>query len=112
MSTPEIPTSGDYADAYPNSSRVFDGSAVPTPAGLVPIRVPRREVRLAGGEPPVRLYDTSGPKVTDVREGLPTYRRHWILVRNDVEEIDVRMTRPEDNGYRTSVEEKARLEKL
>ena len=61
MSTPENPTSGDYADAFPNSFRVFDESSVPTPSGPVPIRVPMREVRLSGGEPSIRLYDTSGP---------------------------------------------------
>jgi len=81
MSTPEIPSSGDYADAYPNSFRVFDESSVPTASGPVPIRVPMREVRLAGGEPPVRLYDTSGPKVADVREGLPKLRAPWVEAR-------------------------------
>jgi phosphomethylpyrimidine synthase len=81
MSTPENPTSGDYADAFPNSFRVFDESSVPTPAGLVPIRVPMREVRLAGGEPPIRLYDTSGPRVADVRDGLPKLRAPWVEAR-------------------------------
>ena len=33
-----------------------------------PLRVPFREVSLSGGEPPVRLYDTSGPQVT-IRAG-------------------------------------------
>ncbi len=82
MSTPEIPSSGDYADAFPNSFRVFDESSVATPAGPVPIRVPMREVRLANGEPPVRLYDTSGPRVTDVRVGLPKLRAPWVEARS------------------------------
>ena len=81
MSTPEIPTSGDYADAFPSSFRVFDESSVPTPSGPVPIRVPMREVRLSGGEPPVRLYDTSGPRVADVRDGLPKLRAPWVEAR-------------------------------
>ena len=90
------------------------------------VRVPFREVaphptrdRLGRAEEneTVRLYDASGPWGDpafkgDVREGLPAYRRHWILERGDVQEIDGRATRPEDNGYRNSVEEQARLEKL
>ena len=34
-----------------------------------------REVRLADGEAPVRLYDTSGPRSADVRDGLPRAAR-------------------------------------
>ena len=62
------------------------------------IRVPMREVILAdthtdlGGEknPPVRVYDTSGPytdpKVTiDLRTGLQSVRSTWIEERNDTE---------------------------
>ena len=30
-----------------------------------------REIALSGGEPPLRVYDTSGPQGFDVREGLP-----------------------------------------
>jgi len=42
----------------------------------------------------VRVYDTSGPwgdpaLRTDVREGLPSLRRHWILARGDVQEYAV-----------------------
>ncbi len=90
------------------------------------VRVPFREItphptrdRFGRAEEneTVRLYDASGPWGDpafrgDVREGLPAYRRHWILERSDVEEIDGRATRPEDNGYRNSVEEQARLDKL
>ncbi len=83
MSTPADTTtpSGDYADAYPNSFRVFDESAVTSADGLVPVRVPMREVRLSGGEPPIRLYDTSGPKIADVRQGLPKLREPWVGAR-------------------------------
>ena len=68
--------SSDYGDAYPNSHKVYvdDG----------PVRVPMREVSLSGGEPPVRLYDTSGPRGSDVREGLPPVRQDWIATRRDV----------------------------
>ncbi|MBL8681501.1 MAG: phosphomethylpyrimidine synthase ThiC [Myxococcales bacterium] len=40
--------------------------------------VPMREIRLSGGEPPVRVYDTTGPQGHDVREGLPKLRKPWI----------------------------------
>ena len=48
------------------------------------VRVPMREIALSGGEPPLHVYDTSGPLGVDVREGLPELRREWIRAR-DVE---------------------------
>jgi phosphomethylpyrimidine synthase len=62
---------------------------ITAPGGRV--RVPAREVALSGGEPPFRLYDTSGPYTdsgarTDVRQGLPPLRRSWVLERGDVDE--------------------------
>jgi phosphomethylpyrimidine synthase len=59
------------------------------------LRVPFREVSQSEGNPPIRLYDTSGfhtdPLIpVDVREGLPALRRHWILERSDVEEYEGR----------------------
>jgi phosphomethylpyrimidine synthase len=47
-----------------------------------------REVALAGGAPPVRLYDTSGPEGCDVRTGLPTPRDAWVRARGDVVEVE------------------------
>ncbi|MFC4104841.1 phosphomethylpyrimidine synthase ThiC [Micromonospora zhanjiangensis] len=47
------------------------------------IRVPFAEVELTGGEPPVRLYDTSGPG-SDPDVGLPPLRGPWIAARGDV----------------------------
>ena len=81
MSTPEITAPGDYAGAFPNSFRVHDESSLETPHGPLAIRVPMREVRLTGGEPAVRLYDTSGPRVDDVRQGLPKLRAPWVEAR-------------------------------
>jgi phosphomethylpyrimidine synthase len=46
-----------------------------------------REVTLAGGEPPVLLYDTSGPAAVDPRLGLPAIRRAWIADRGGVAEV-------------------------
>ncbi|MFC3578863.1 phosphomethylpyrimidine synthase ThiC [Sphingomonas hylomeconis] len=54
-------------------------------------------------EPPLRVYDTSGPytdpnALIDINAGLHELRRDWILARGDVEEYDAREIRPEDNG--------------
>ncbi len=58
------------AEDFPSSERVYrtDGD----------LRIPEREIRLGGGEPPLRVYDTSGPAGHDVREGLPKLRQPWI----------------------------------
>ena len=42
--------------------------------------------------PPITVYDTSGPFTDpnieiDIRKGLPRIREQWILDRNDVEEL-------------------------
>jgi phosphomethylpyrimidine synthase len=67
--------------------------------------VAMREIMLepSCGEPPLRVYDTSGPYTDpkariDINVGLPTLRRDWILARGDVEEYAAREARPEDNG--------------
>src|SRR5437867_13254529 len=56
------------------------------------IRVPMREIALSGGEPPLVLYDTSGPYTdpdtrTDIKRGLPPLRLPWVLGRADVEQL-------------------------
>ena len=77
------------------------------------LRVPFREISLAptksiNGEleanEPVRVYDTSGPWADpefhgDVEQGLPPLRAKWIRDRADVEEVEGRAVRPQDNGY-------------
>ncbi|HEX4801472.1 MAG TPA: phosphomethylpyrimidine synthase ThiC, partial [Sphingomicrobium sp.] len=69
------------------------------------VRVAMRAVDLepSSGEPPVTLYDTSGPYTDpqqriDIMAGLPELRRDWIRSRGDVEEVTQREVRPEDNG--------------
>jgi len=69
------------------------------------VRVAMRAVDLepSSGEPPVTLYDTSGPYTDpdariDIMAGLPEQRRDWIRARGDVEEVQQREVRPEDNG--------------
>src|SRR3954471_10023146 len=73
--------------------------------GRAGVRVAMRAVDLepSSGEPPVVLYDTSGPysdpqQRIDIMAGLPELRRDWIRGRGDVEEIAQRDVRPEDNG--------------
>ena len=72
----------DYGDAFPNSRKVY----VEGRAGEIPVSVPMREIALSGGEPPLRVYDTSGPRGVDVRQGLPLGRRDWVVGRGDVVE--------------------------
>jgi phosphomethylpyrimidine synthase len=70
----------DFAGAFPQSRRVH----VEGPAG---VRVPMREIALSGGEPPLRVYDSSGPRDVDVHVGLPSVRGRWIRERGDVVEV-------------------------
>src|ERR671924_1330023 len=65
------------------------------------MRIPMREVTLSAtrtpsgqmeANPPIRLYDTSGPYTDptftpDLRQGLPPLRLGWILGRGDTEEL-------------------------
>src|SRR4030095_15810052 len=73
----------EFARAYPSSTKVHEVRTVALAQGQpdASIRVPFREVALSGGEPPVRLYDTSGPQGHDVRKGLPKLRQEWIDAR-------------------------------
>ncbi len=94
---PADPSAPDYPDAFPSSKKVH----LEGPHG---IRVPMREVGLSGGEPPLRVYDTSGPRGTDVRRGLPPLRQQWIEVRGGVEETEVSY-RPIDGASDVEVPE-------
>ena len=72
-----------YSAAFPNSTKVYEPHTVElTPGGAVAaLGVPMREVALAGDNPPLRLYDTSGPQDIDVRVGLPKLREPWVQAR-------------------------------
>jgi len=114
MSTAIKQTAIDEAQAgddkpLPNSRRIYIDGQQPG------VRVPFREIsqnqtrnfdNSLDENPPVRVYDTSGPWGDpavngDVRKGLPSLRRHWILSRGDVEEYVGRDTQPIDDGYLT-----------
>src|SRR5215467_13328499 len=64
----------------PNSRKVYLGS----------LRVPMREITQTGGNPPILVYDTSGPYTDpavkiDIRSGLPPLRQGWIEARGDTQ---------------------------
>jgi phosphomethylpyrimidine synthase len=72
-------TAADFASAFPRSRKVYV-------EGVQGVRVPMREIALSAGEPPLRVYDSSGPQHGDARDGVEEVRRRWILDRGDVVE--------------------------
>ena len=69
------------------------------------LRVPVREIALdaSSGEPPVPVYDTTGPytdpdATIDVEQGLPRRRTAWVKERGGVEAYEGRPIKPVDNG--------------
>ena len=85
--------------SLPGSRKVYAGAE-----GRPDIRVPFREIALheSSGEPPFRVYDTSGPysdeaAKIDVNEGLARIREPWVKARA-VGEYRGREVKPEDNG--------------
>ncbi len=81
---------------FPNSKKIY------VEGKIHPIQVAMREIglsptKLSNGtlehNPPVTVYDTSGPYTDenseiDIEKGLPRIREQWILNRNDVEILD------------------------
>jgi phosphomethylpyrimidine synthase len=86
----------------PGSKKVYE-------AGVLwpDIRVPFREVAVhpSAGEPPVTLYDPSGPYTDpaariDIDKGLTRTREPWVVSRGDLEIVETpREVKPEDNGF-------------
>ena len=86
---------GITTDPFPNAAKIHVEGSLPG------VRVPMREVRvspththsgLTVENPPVTIYDTSGPYTDpaaeiDLHQGLPPLRREWIVGRGDVEEL-------------------------
>jgi len=84
----------------PASQKLY--SAAP---GFPDVLVPYREISVhpSAKEPPIRVYDTTGPYTDpavaiDVHAGLPRIRTPWIAARNDSAPYDGRRVKPEDNG--------------
>lgn len=81
---------------FPNSKKIY------VEGKIYPINVAMREIhlsptKLTNGKieenPPVTIYDTSGPYTDEnseinIEKGLPRIREQWILDRNDVEILD------------------------
>ncbi len=74
------------------------------------LRVPFREVAVhpSAGEPPVTIYDPSGPytdpnATIDINKGLARPRDAWVIARGDVEACEPRAVKPEDNGHARGV---------
>jgi phosphomethylpyrimidine synthase len=75
------------------------------PRGRADIAVPFREIALdpSANEPPVRVYDPSGPYTQDavsidLSKGLAPIREPWLAARQGLDTYAGRAVRPEDNG--------------
>jgi phosphomethylpyrimidine synthase len=87
--------------ALPGSRKIYVEGSRPD------VRVAMREIELTPGcgEPPVRVYDCSGPYTdpsisVDITRGVPRLRQQWILERGDVEHYEGRAHKPEDDGLK------------
>ena len=95
LATPKV-TTGPIA----GSRKIFS-----RPDAAPELKVPLREIALdaSSGEPPVPVYDPSGPytdpdAAIDVEKGLPRTRVEWVRERGGVEAYDGRPIKPVDNG--------------
>jgi phosphomethylpyrimidine synthase len=84
----------------PGSKKVYHH-----PRGRADIAVPFREIALdpSANEPPVRVYDPSGPYTQDavsidLSKGLAPIREPWLAARQGLDTYAGRAVRPEDNG--------------
>ena len=103
-----IPRKEDIKDVSVTSGPLPASRKIYVPGKVhASVRVPMREISLepSAKEPPVVVYDTSGPYTDpnaniDIRKGLAPLRMEWIKARGDVEEIAGREQRPEDDGLK------------
>ena len=78
---PRLPQVGDDAAAkdsiagFPGSQKVYRESGE--------VKIPERRIHLSGGEPPLDVYDTSGPDIADYHEGAPKLRAPWLARRQE-----------------------------
>jgi phosphomethylpyrimidine synthase len=66
-----ISPAAPLVQSFPSSEKLAQGE----------LAVPVRRIHLAGGEPPLDVYDTSGPEGIDPRNGLPKRRAEWVQAR-------------------------------
>ena len=101
----EIPSSTKFAAPRSVTTGPIVGSrkVYAAPKSHADIRAPFREIAVSDPtEPPVRVYDPSGPYTEsgvhiDLAQGLAPVREAWIAARGYVE-TQGRAIRPEDNG--------------
>ena len=99
----EFPTPEVTTGPLPGSKRVYT-----SPKDAPHLNIPHREIEVhpSAMEPPVRVYDCSGPytdpdQSIDVEKGLPRHRTDWVKARGGVEEYEGRALSPLDNGGAT-----------
>ncbi|PEI71185.1 phosphomethylpyrimidine synthase ThiC [Bacillus wiedmannii] len=96
----------ELKSSLPGSKKVYvDGPC----AGM---KVPMREIEQSETNgipnPPIRVYDTSGPYTdpaykVELEKGLQAPRHSWILERGDVEAYEGREVKPEDDGVKVAL---------
>ena len=87
----------------PGSSKLYVWGVL-HPDLLVPMR--QIAVHPSAGEPPVTVYDPSGPYTdpaitTDIAQGLSPLRTSWVTARGDCMAYAPRAVQPADNGFAT-----------
>ncbi len=95
----------ELKSSLPGSKKVYvDGPR----AGM---KVPMREIEQSETNgipnPPIRVYDTSGPYTdpaykVELEKGIPTPRHSWIMERGNVEAYEGREVKPEDDGVKVA----------
>ncbi|MDR4982246.1 phosphomethylpyrimidine synthase ThiC [Bacillus cereus] len=95
----------ELKSSLPGSKKVYvDGPR----AGM---KVPMREIEQSETNgvpnPPIRVYDTSGPYTdpaykVELEKGLQAPRHSWIMEREDVEAYEGREVKPEDDGVKVA----------
>jgi phosphomethylpyrimidine synthase len=95
----------ELKSSLPGSKKVYvDG----TRAGM---KVPMREIEQSDTNgvqnPPIRVYDTSGPYTdpeykVELEKGLQAPRHSWILERGGIEAYEGREVKPEDDGVKVA----------
>ncbi|MGG1148087.1 phosphomethylpyrimidine synthase ThiC [Bacillus wiedmannii] len=96
----------ELKSSLPGSKKVYvDGPR----AGM---KVPMREIEQSETNgipnPPICVYDTSGPYTdpaykVELEKGLQAPRHSWILERGDVEAYEGREVKPEDDGVKVAL---------
>jgi len=97
----DLPTPSVTHGALPASTKIYRAGQLHPQ-----IRVPLRQIAVhpTANEPPVTVYDASGPYtdpsvLTDITAGLPRHRLAWLEEGDRVETYEGRPIRPEDNGF-------------